>query len=214
MSFIGDSIKYGINESNSLEPINLNQSNLIPANTMICRRCGSPMKQFADGKAVCFNCGRTCRYNPIKANINIRNNVYVHPPKEKTVEVHHCHESGFWSFLKSDNGAAIISIFVLFSIAASFGIYFLFRNAHIKSEIALGKITAGESQRYEDQDYKAVVKQLQEIGFTNISTVDLDDSGILIWNNGDVESVSINGETYFTSSDYFFPDSHIIITYH
>ncbi len=77
-----------------------------------------------------------------------------------------------------------------------------------------GKISAGKYEDYEGEDYAAVVEQLKSFGFTNISCVDLDDSGVLFWRDGKVESVSIEGDTTFYSSDYFYPDVVIVITYH
>lgn len=80
--------------------------------------------------------------------------------------------------------------------------------------IAQGKITAGDYSDYKGENYKAVVKQLKSLGFTNIVTVDLKDSGLEFWNNGKVKSVSINGKDNFNEDDYFFPDAKIIIKYH
>ncbi|MBQ8186682.1 MAG: hypothetical protein IJ037_07395 [Clostridia bacterium] len=56
--------------------------------------------------------------------------------------------------------------------------------------------------------------QLSELGFENVVTVDLDDSGIAFWKNETVESVSIDGDTYFESINYFYPEDKVIVTYH
>lgn len=77
-----------------------------------------------------------------------------------------------------------------------------------------GMITAGNHYDYEEENYEAVVKQFEEMGFKNIVTVDLDDSGIAFWNNGKVESVSIDGDDDFEETDYFYPDDKVIIKYH
>lgn len=79
---------------------------------------------------------------------------------------------------------------------------------------AQGKISAGYYADYIDEDYKAVKKQLKELGFTNIVTIDLDDSGLAFWNNGKVKSVSINGKDDFEDINYFYPDDKVIIKYH
>jgi len=78
----------------------------------------------------------------------------------------------------------------------------------------VGKISAGSDEDYIGENYEAVVEQLETLGFTNIKTVDLDDSGIAFWNADKVESVSISGDTTFYSSDYFEPDVAIIVKYH
>ena len=77
-----------------------------------------------------------------------------------------------------------------------------------------GHILAGNAEDYIGQNYEAVVAQLEERGFTNIATVDLNDSGLFFWNDGKVASVSIDGKTDFTDSQYFDPNAKVIITYH
>ena len=77
-----------------------------------------------------------------------------------------------------------------------------------------GKISAGHHEDYVGEKYEAVVKQFEEMGFTNITTVDLKDSGLAFWNNGKVKSVSINGNDSFEDFNYFYPDAKVIIKYH
>lgn len=77
-----------------------------------------------------------------------------------------------------------------------------------------GKISAGTDEDYVGGNYEVVVDQLETLGFTNITTVDLDDSGITFWKIDKVESVSIGGDTSFYSGDYFEPDIAIIVKYH
>lgn len=77
-----------------------------------------------------------------------------------------------------------------------------------------GKISAGAYDDYEGENYKVVVEQLETLGFENITTVDLDDSGITFWKEDKVESVSISGDTSFSVHDYFYPHEAIIVKYH
>lgn len=98
---------------------------------------------------------------------------------------------------------------------------FCFLNLEIKKEelekeqaISEGKIHAGSSKDYIDKKYDAVVEQLEELGFSNIATVDLKDAGIALWKNKKVESVSIDGDTSFFSSDFFDKDAKIVVSYH
>lgn len=79
---------------------------------------------------------------------------------------------------------------------------------------AQGKISAGNYEDYIGEDYKAVVKQFEEMGFENIVTIDLEDSGLAFWNNDKVKSVSIDGNDSFESINYFDPDAKVIIKYH
>lgn len=77
-----------------------------------------------------------------------------------------------------------------------------------------GKIRGVSSSSLIDQDYKTVVANLEAAGFTNIEVIDLNDSGLAFWNDGKVETISIGGNTSFSSSDYFYPDTKVVITHH
>ena len=77
-----------------------------------------------------------------------------------------------------------------------------------------GKISAGYYEDWIDQDYQTVVAHLEAAGFTNIEVIDLDDYGLAFWNDGKVEMISVGGNTSFSSSDYFYPDTKVVITHH
>ena len=74
-------------------------------------------------------------------------------------------------------------------------------------------VCAGSYQDYIEKDYKGVVALFEAAGFTNIQAIDLHDAGIRFWDNGEVVSVSIGGDTYFERSDYFSPDVKVVISY-
>lgn len=77
-----------------------------------------------------------------------------------------------------------------------------------------GLISAGSYSDYEDKNYETVVEQLKAKGFTNIKTIDLDDSFMFVRKEDTVESISIAGDSQFDSYDYFEPDDKVIISYH
>ena len=77
-----------------------------------------------------------------------------------------------------------------------------------------GKISAGSYIELIGKDYKSVEAHLKAAGFTNIELIDLNDSGIMFWNNGKVETISIGGNTSFDTTSYFNKDIKIIISYH
>lgn len=87
-------------------------------------------------------------------------------------------------------------------------------NSNTQKSINAGMISAGSDEEYKGEHYEAVEKQLKSLGFKNITLVDLDDSGIVFWKSDKVESVSIGGETDFSDSDLFDPNSSIIVKYH
>ena len=55
---------------------------------------------------------------------------------------------------------------------------------------------------------------LQAAGFTNIELIDLDDSGLAFWTEDKVDTISVGGDTSFESTDWFDPDTKVVISYH
>lgn len=84
-------------------------------------------------------------------------------------------------------------------------------NTEVSNTIALPI----ESKKIEKENYKTVVSQLEDAGFTNVKTEKIEDlvTGLLK-KDGQVESVSIAGETEFKKGDSFAKDSPITVTYH
>ena len=77
-----------------------------------------------------------------------------------------------------------------------------------------GLISVGSSDDYVGEKYEAVVEQFEALGFTNITTVDLDDAGLAFWKADTVKSVSIGGDTSISSDEYFDKTEPVIISYH
>lgn len=100
-----------------------------------------------------------------------------------------------------------IPLFVILAILLGFGI-------NKWTSRAQGKICAGYYDDYIGENYEAVVEQFEEMGFTNIVTIDLGDAGLTFWNDGKVKSISINGNDSFESINYFHSDDKVIIKYH
>ncbi|MDR3295730.1 MAG: hypothetical protein LBT26_07900 [Clostridiales Family XIII bacterium] len=71
------------------------------------------------------------------------------------------------------------------------------------------------STELKGKDYQEVTAELQEAGFTNIEMDVLDDL-IIGWlkADGEVEQVSVDGETGFSAGSKFAKDAKIVITYH
>ena len=71
------------------------------------------------------------------------------------------------------------------------------------------------SDEYSGSNYESVSEELKQMGFSNITLEEIEDltsSGPM--KDGDVESVSINGETSFASNASFSKESEVVITYH
>ena len=65
------------------------------------------------------------------------------------------------------------------------------------------------------KDYEAVVNEFEAAGFTNIKLKPIDDIYLGIFSKIDtVNDVSVAGDSSFTTSSYYLPDSLVLITYH
>ena len=83
-----------------------------------------------------------------------------------------------------------------------------------REAVQAGLISAGYSSEWIDQDYHAAVAHFESAGFKNIETIDLKDSGLKMWTDEKVASISIEGKNHFNDEDYFSPDSTVYISYH
>ena len=72
-----------------------------------------------------------------------------------------------------------------------------------------GMITAGSYSDYKKENYETVKKQFEAMGFYNIEVIEVKDINPL--NNGKVTNISINGNSSFSSSDYFYKSDKVII---
>ena len=75
-------------------------------------------------------------------------------------------------------------------------------------------MTPGSAWDFKYDNYKDVEEELKNAGFTNIKTAILYD---IVWgwtSEGEVDSVSINGNDDFSKGDVFKKDAEIVITYH
>lgn len=72
-----------------------------------------------------------------------------------------------------------------------------------------------EASVLEGKNFKTVSKSFEEAGFTNINTVKIEDL-ITGWltKDGEVEEISINGDTKFSSGKRYKSDAEIVISYH
>lgn len=102
-----------------------------------------------------------------------------------------------------------------------FGILFLipiviFLGLFLNKAIAQheGKISAGYYADLVGENYEVVKAHFEAAGFTTIELIDLDDSGVAFWKDGKVAIISVGGDTNFESTDWFYPDTKIIISYH
>jgi len=75
--------------------------------------------------------------------------------------------------------------------------------------------TPSSSKDFKDKGYEGVIDDLTRAGFTNVEPKPLDDL-ITGWitKEGSVETISINGDSLFTTDDSFPKDAEILVSYH
>ena len=72
----------------------------------------------------------------------------------------------------------------------------------------------GGMEKYTGKNYKKVKKELKKLGFTKIKTEIVYDIVFGITDEGDTDSVSINGKKTFKRGDIFSKDDPVVIIYH
>lgn len=78
-----------------------------------------------------------------------------------------------------------------------------------------GKINAPVSSKLEDAMYGDIVTKFENAGFTNVKAEKLDDL-VVGWltEDGEVEEVTIDGDTRFSTNSRYPADAAVIIVYH
>lgn len=125
----------------------------------------------------------------------------------------------------SDVIAIALAVFAMIAVAGFIMMSSLIEdNAERKKEIAEserieqmisdGKVSAGAANKYIDNSYKEAEAILKAKGFENIELIDLNDADGEEKIEDYISSISIGGEEYFGSDDYFSLDEKIVITYH
>lgn len=73
----------------------------------------------------------------------------------------------------------------------------------------------GDSGQYKDMNYQTAVNELKEKGFTNVHLLRADDP-VTGWidDEKDIKSITIDGQSKFSSSDKFTYDVRIDIVIH
>ena len=117
---------------------------------------------------------------------------------------------------KSANGGAGVPNRTVLLVAIAFVALLVFMLMGHGGSSDDGKINPPQSSSdFEGQNYEAVASALEDAGFTNVTTEKDEDliTGLLN-SDGDVESVSIDGDTTFSTSSGYDPDDPVIVTYH
>ena len=100
-------------------------------------------------------------------------------------------------------------ILVLFCIGMSY--YYEQKDIPNKNEV---KIPI-DVKTFKGDDYEYVIQEFKNMGFKNVQSTAINDlvTGWII-KDGEVEKVSINGDSEFKEGDIFSKDSTVVVTYH
>ena len=157
----------------------------------------------------CKYCGCKILFDDEKQEYTINKNINIHKRFTNDADVIRAkHEASkdtqnFKQFL--------ISIGLLLLIPIAISLWMHFNKVIAQNE---GKINAGYYRDLVGKDYETVESHFEAAGFENIELIDLNDAGLAFWNNGKVDTISIGGNTDFESTDWFDPDTKVVISYH
>ena len=179
-----------------------------------CSACGANI-EVEDGREFCFcsYCGSKItleskkKETVITKNININKN--VHKRYTNDAEVIKAKNAD-----REDRRFWIGMLAMLVVSVSMLALPLLVPKIIDSSARSEGKISAGNCEDLIGEDYTVVEAHFVAAGFTNIELIDLDDSGIAFWTEGEVKSISVGGDMDFDSYDYFYPDTKVVISYH
>ncbi len=187
-----------------------------------CPNCDGMLEMKIGGKSdyiFCPYCGQQFfvddgkKTYTINQNININKNIKV----DKTIHNRYTNDA---EVIKAQNKEkedkrSIMLFFICIALLLGMAIVpSLVMDLNEKSARNEGKISAGFYRDLLGKDYETVEAHFESAGFTNIELIDLDDSGLAFWKNGKVETISIGGDTSFDSTDFYDPETKVVISYH
>lgn len=184
------------------------------AKSLKCPECGANLV-IEEGRSFCFcqYCGCKIMLDDekqeytINKNINIKKNVHKRYTNDaEVIKANNTEKENKRSWI-----ALIVYFAILIGIAVVPSLVKIINENTARNE---GKISAGFYRDLLDEDYKTVEAHFKAAGFSNIELIDLNDSGIAFWNDGKVETISIGGDISFDSTDFYDPDTKVVISYH
>ena len=183
-----------------------------------CPTCGAGIKIDIKGRDTLFcpYCGSQILFEDditISQNINIHTRHTNDAAVEKERRIDRQNEREHKEFVWLMTGFMLF----LFVIQVTISLQGYKDDMAEKKAIEEGKIRLGVSSDDIEEDktkYQGVVSRLEASGFSNITTIDLDNAGIFTNRADTIDSISVDGETSFYSDDYYEPDANIIISYH
>ena len=185
------------------------------AKVIRCPNCGAPIDANIKGRnsIFCSYCGHQIylddekREYTLNKNININKNVhYQYTNDAEVIKANNTDKENKRSWI-----ALLVCLAILIGIAVVPALVMSINERVAQNE---GKISAGYYGDLVGKDYQTVEAHFKAAGFNNIELINLNDSGIAFWNKGKVDTISVGGDTSFDSTDFFDPDTKVVISYH
>lgn len=179
-----------------------------------CPECGASL-EIKDDLAVCYcmYCGTKLFVDDENIEVTINKNINIHKTViRRTVDDAAIQEAKVKDRMDRRNW---IAYFLALAIALAYPVYY-FASDHIKEQQARrdGLVSVGGYDSLVGKNYKSVVAHFESAGFENILVIDLDNADGLFRKDGEVEQVTVAGDSTFFSDDYFSPESRVVITHH
>lgn len=136
--------------------------------------------------------------------------------EEKTKRIQLEHEYQERKEKRDDSVFVKIMIGLGLFIILYVGFFFYLENKEDKEHIRNNEVKITFSaEEVKGENYDEVVKRFDSLGFTNIEFVKDEDLvfGIFL-KDGEVEKVSIAGDSSFSNGEWFSQNSEVVITYH
>lgn len=181
-----------------------------------CPNCNGILDMKIDDNTYyifCPYCGQQFMVDDEKKEYTINKNINI----SKNIHKRYTDDAEVIKAINKDKEDKRIYLMLLVCFAILIGIAVIpswIMNMNEKRAVSEGKISAGFYRDLIGEDYKTVEAHFDAAGFTNIELIDLDDAGLAIWKNGKVETISVGGDTNFDSTDFFEPDTKVVISYH
>lgn len=188
-----------------------------------CDSCGAVL-EVKDGQKIvtCDYCGFSfivddeVKRMEINKNIKYTDEARIKESSLKEKEIDYFYKDNklkiFLDIFKNDN---FVLIFVFSLLLIVGGIFSIGASFSEKEEEKDRVVIPMDAKKYKGENYKQVVQQLKDVGFEDVDAEPIYDlvTGWLT-KDGEVEKVSIAGDTEFEEGDYFKEDDHVIVMYH
>lgn len=183
-----------------------------------CDSCGGVIDfHVANGcsKIFCPYCGQQYQIDVDRRVVLISKDIHITNRKIDEADIIRAKSESYKARSKWKVFALILALPII-SFCALFVYDVTGMDEYIKEQSAeqQGKIHAGWSATFSGMHYQAVEQYFRELGFENITTIDLNDANGKDRKEGIIDTISINGDAYFSDDDYFKLSDKIIIMYH